>query len=176
MSIWDHPHPALTVDVAAFSLREGDLQVLLIQRADPPFEGSWALPGGFVDLGEPPEDAARRELEEETGVRDIRLEQLRVFGEPGRDPRGHVVSVVYLALLPAQSTTHIRASDDAADARCWPVHGLPALAFDHAEVLACALRRLREALEDPVGSGLLPDAFTVGELRAVWKAVRGAEL
>ncbi|MGD2146226.1 MAG: NUDIX hydrolase [Anaerolineae bacterium] len=147
MSIHDYPHPALTVDVVLLATGNGNLQVLLIQRHGPPFEGRWALPGGFVELGESPEDAASRELEEETGVRGVRLEQMRAFGDPGRDPRGHVVTLVFWGLLdgdraPGQPPCPVEAGSDADVARWWSIGGLPPLAFDHADILAYALRYL----------------------------------
>ena len=147
MSIHDYPHPALTVDVVLLAAGCGSLQVLLIQRDRPPFEGKWALPGGFVELGESPEDAASRELEEETGVRGVRLEQMRAFGDPGRDPRGHVVTLVFWGLVdrhgsPGELPCPVEAGSDAAVARWWSIGGLPPLAFDHGDILAYALRQL----------------------------------
>ena len=97
----DHPRPSVTVDIIVFTLREEDLQVLLIKRKHPPFEGMWAIPGGFVDIEESLEEAALRELEEETGVRDVYLEQLYTFGAPDRDPRGRTITVAYFAVAPA---------------------------------------------------------------------------
>lgn len=146
MSIQDYPHPALTADIVLLAAGNAP-QVLLIQRDKPPFRGTWALPGGFVKVGESPEDAARRELEEETAIRGIQLEQLRVFGDPGRDPRGHVVTIVFLGLLgrersPDQPPPHVEAGSDAARARWWSIDDLPPLAFDHADILAHALQRL----------------------------------
>jgi 8-oxo-dGTP diphosphatase len=153
MSIQDYPHTALTADVVLLAPGDGDLQVLLIQRDKAPFRGAWALPGGFVNVGESPEDAARRELEEETDIRDVPLEQLHVFGDPGRDPRGHVVTVVFLGLLGPdwsadQHPRHVEAGSDAADARWWSINDLPPLAFDHADILAYALQRVRAKLAD----------------------------
>ncbi len=145
MPLEDYPHPSVTADVVIFTRREDDLQVLLIKRGHPPFEGRWAIPGGFVEVGESLEEAARRELEEETGVRDVHLEQLHTFGDPDRDPRGHVITVAYLALVPPATPT--RAGDDAAEARWWPARDPPPLAFDHAGILACALRRLQSKRE-----------------------------
>jgi 8-oxo-dGTP diphosphatase len=147
MAIHDYPHPALTVDVVLLAAGSGDLEVLLIQREGPPFEGRWALPGGFVELGESPEDAASRELAEETGVHGVRLEQMRAFGDPGRDPRGHVVTLVFWGLLdhdwsPGGLPCPVDAGSDAAVARWWPTGGLPPLAFDHSDILAYALRQL----------------------------------
>jgi len=167
MSIHDYPHPALTADVVLFAVGEGALRVLLIQRNKPPFEGAWAFPGGFVNLGEAPRDAALRELKEETSLQNLVLEQLHTFGEPGRDPRGHVVTVTYLGVVHADAPRRTEAGSDAAQARWWSVDQLPLLAFDHADVLAYALRRLRSKLTGIVdASDLLPGSLTLGELRA----------
>src|SRR6202008_4448357 len=124
------PTVHVTVDVVIFALRDGELQVLLIQRGIPPFEGQWGLPGGFVRDGESLEAAARRELVEETGVKDVYLEQLYTFGDPDRDPRGRVITVSYFALAPSESIK-FHASTDASDADWFSVNKLPPLAFDH---------------------------------------------
>lgn len=172
----EYPRPMVTVDVVILTLREDDLQVLLIRRKNPPFAGMWAIPGGFIGIDEPLEKAALRELEEETGIRDVHLEQLYTFGDPGRDPRGRVITVAYLALLPPDRTT-VRAGDDAADARWWSVHNLPPLAFDHDRILACALERLRRQLEHPATlSGLLPETFTLSQLQSVYRVIWGERM
>ena len=140
-----YPRPALTVDVALVRGSEADREVLLIQRAADPFEGSWALPGGFVDENEPLEEAARRELAEETGLTDVgRLTQLGTYGDPGRDPRGWTVSVVFFARLEAGGP-EVRGGDDAADARWFAVWDLPQLAFDHDRIVEDALKLARHA-------------------------------
>lgn len=176
MLLEDHPRPSVTVDVIIFTLRANDLQVLLIKRGHPPFEGMWAIPGGFVDIAESLEGAALRELEEEAGVRDVYLEQLYTFGDPGRDPRGRTITVAYFALVTA-TAIHPRAGDDAAEARWWSVYDLPPLAFDHADILAYALQRLRYKLEyTAVGFELLPDTFTLSELQAAYEIVLGETL
>jgi 8-oxo-dGTP diphosphatase len=176
MPLEDHPRPSVTVDVIIFTLRENDLQVLLIKRKYPPFEEMWAIPGGFVEIDESLEDAALRELEEETGVRDVYLEQLYTFGDLARDPRGRVITVAYFALVPA-GAVQPRAGDDAADARWWCVYDLPSLAFDHSQVLPYALRRLRYKLEyTAVGFELLPEAFTLSELQAAYEVILGEAL
>ena len=136
--------PALTIDIVVVAPFEGQHKVLLIRRKHPPFEGRWAIPGGFVDPHESLEAAARRELLEETGIEPARLEQLHTFGAPGRDPRGWTVSVAYLAVLEegtAQSI-HPRAGDDAAEVDWFDLHAPPPLAFDHADILAHARREL----------------------------------
>lgn len=139
--VYDYPRPAVTVDVVIVT-REARPRVLLIRRKHDPFAGKWAIPGGFVDENEPLEDAAQRELFEETGVRRARLEQLEAFGDPGRDPRGWTVSVVFLAHIPAKSA-RAEADDDAAEVGWHRLDRLPPLAFDHAEILACARKRLK---------------------------------
>ena len=140
------PRPALTVDVACFAVDEGRLKLLLIQRNHPPFAGHWALPGGFVDEMEGLEAAAARELREETGLEDIALELFGAYGDPGRDPRGHTVTVAYLARL--HSCVRADAADDAADAAWFPVDELPPLAFDHDRVIADAVAAYRRSLRD----------------------------
>jgi 8-oxo-dGTP diphosphatase len=167
--------PRITVDVVIFTIREGRLSVLLVRRGVPPFKGAWAIPGGFVLPDEPLDVAARRELEEETGIRKVYLEQLYTFGDPGRDPRGRVVTVAYFALVAAEQTP--QAGSDAAEAAWWPMDALPTPAFDHGTILSYALERLRNKLEyTTVGFQLLPDRFTFGELQAVYEAILGRPL
>jgi 8-oxo-dGTP diphosphatase len=140
MYCYAYPHPAVTVDVALFSGAPSARRVLLIRRAAPPFQGCWALPGGFVDIDEDLPDAARRELQEETGLDAPALRQLGAYGTPGRDPRERVISVVYLAELRGQPLPV--AGSDAAEARWFEVSALPELAFDHARILDDALAAL----------------------------------
>ena len=171
---YTHPRPSVTVDVVLFTFSEGELRTLLIQRAGPPFAGQWALPGGFVRMDESLDDAAQRELLEETGVRDVYLEQLYTFGEPGRDPRGRVITVVYFALLSEDQAARmvVRGGDDAQDARWWNVDALPDLAFDHKPIVDYALQRLRWKLEwTALGFLLLPAQFTLSELQSVYETV-----
>jgi 8-oxo-dGTP diphosphatase len=176
MALEDYPRPSVTADVIIFTLRGNDLQVLLIRRKYSPFEGMWAIPGGFVGISESLEEAARRELEEEAGVRDVYLEQLYTFGDPGRDPRGRVITVAYFALVPSAAISP-RAGDDAAEARWWSVVHLPPLAFDHVGILAYALKRLRYKLEyTAVGFELLPEVFTLSELQAAYEIILGEKL
>lgn len=170
-----YARPAVTVDIVIFSLREADLKVLLVRRRYPPYKGKWAIPGGFVHPNETLEDAARRELAEETGVHDLYLEQLYTFGDPQRDPRGWVITVAHFALL-AQAVP-LQAGDDAAATDWFSLRALPELAFDHAEILKYAWQRLRYKLEyTAVGFQLLPDEFTLGELQTAYETVLGEKL
>lgn len=138
---YDYPRPALTVDIALFTLLNQKLHILLIQRKHDPFAGAWALPGGFVDENESLIDAARRELREETGIDLQELEQFGTFGDQGRDPRGWTVSVAFLSI--AKADVKLRPADDAAAAKWFPMTDLPALAFDHDRIIAAAWERLR---------------------------------
>lgn len=139
---YDYARPALTVDIALVSL-EAPFRILLIRRKHDPFAGRWALPGGFVDEGERPLDAARRELREETSLENIELEQLHTFGDPGRDPRGWTVSIVYLARARSEDL-HPKAADDAAEVAWFSFDALPPLAFDHAEVIGLVRERINQ--------------------------------
>jgi len=173
---YEYPRGALTVDCVVFGLDEEDLKILLIQRALPPFAGTWALPGGFVRVDETLEDAARRELEEETGLRSVFLEQLYTFGALDRDPRDRVVSVAYYALVKLSDHT-VQAATDARDAAWFGVHDVPSLAFDHAEILQLAVDRLRGKLRyQPIGFELLPRKFTLSQLQHLYELVLEREL
>jgi 8-oxo-dGTP diphosphatase len=140
---YEYPRPAVAVDMVIVTT-ERRPRVLLIRRKHDPFGGMWALPGGFVNESEALDAAARRELREETGVEAGKIEQLHAFGDPGRDPRGHVISVVYLARVNAKDM-HAEADDDAAEVGWFALSKLPPLAFDHDKVLALAKRRLTAA-------------------------------
>ena len=166
-----YPRPALTVDCVVFGLDETALQVLLIQRSAPPFTGQWALPGGFVELDETLDAAARRELAEETGLSNLFLEQLYTFGEIHRDPRERTVSVAYYALIKL-SDYRVQAASDARDAAWFPTSQLPPLAFDHAYILDVARERLRNKVRyQPIGFELLPNRFTLRHLqKRCWNA------
>lgn len=168
---YDYPRPALTVDCAVFGLDGGELKLMLIQRQLDPFRHRWALPGGFVQMDEALEDAARRELSEETGIERVFLEQLYTFGSPGRDPRGRVVTVAYYAL--ANLADHrIQAATDAENAGWFSIHDLPTLAFDHADIIGAALERLRNKVRyTPVGFELLPKKFTLSALQRLYETV-----
>ena len=171
---YDYPRPSVTVDVVVFGYDGGhELKLLLIQRGGEPFKGQWALPGGFVDMDEDLESSALRELEEETGVRDLFVEQLYTFGAPGRDPRGRVISVAYFALVNLTEHPAVAASD-AAQAEWYRLGTLPELAFDHAHIIRMATERLRAKVRyQPIGFELLPEEFTLAELQALYETVLG---
>ena len=172
MYTYSHPRPALSVDVVIFSLRDSQLQVLLIQRAGEPFQGMWALPGGFVRMDESLEEAASREMQEETGLQEAYLEQLYTYGEPSRDPRGRVVTVAYFALIPADAVFRKEGGSDASQALWYPINTLPDLAFDHKEIIHYAYRRLRYKLEySAVGFELLPTEFTLSEIQQTYEMI-----
>jgi len=163
--------PALTVDIVVFALDQDDLQVMLIQRDLEPHVGQWALPGGFVRVDETLDDAATRELREETGLSDIFLEQLYTFGELNRDPRERVVTVAYYALVNLAGHA-VQASSDARNAAWFPVNELPKLAFDHQKILDVALQRLRGKVRyQPIGFELLPEKFTLRQLQHLYEII-----
>ncbi|SCY91949.1 8-oxo-dGTP diphosphatase [Streptomyces sp. 136MFCol5.1] len=171
---------AVTVDLAVFTVRDGRLHVLLVERGEDPYKGHWALPGGFVLPRESAEDAARRELAEETGLTEatvfaLHLEQLCTYSDPDRDPRMRVVSVAYTALVP--DLPEPRGGGDAANARWWDAGALGALAFDHDRILTDAHDRIGAKLEySCLATAFCPAEFTLGELQQVYETVWGVEL
>jgi len=171
-----YERPSVTVDVIIFTIRKNDLKVLLVKRGVEPFKGSWAIPGGFVRMNESLDDAAIRELKEETGVEDVYLEQLYSFGSPDRDPRTRVITVAYFALVPSKKL-RLKATTDAIDVNWFSMYVLPELAFDHREILEYALKRLRYKLEytNAVAS-LLPDRFTLTELQRAYEILLDRKL
>jgi 8-oxo-dGTP diphosphatase len=173
---YDYPRPALTSDCVVFGVDQEELQVLLIQRDRDPFAGKWALPGGFVEIDEAPEKAAHRELQEETGLTGVDLEQFHTFGEPKRDPRGRTVSVAYFGLVNIADHA-AQAADDARSLAWLPVRKPPALAFDHDRILAMACARLNEKLRcQPIGFELLPRKFPLSQLQHLYETILGTPL
>lgn len=172
----EHEQPGVAVDIILFTIVEKELKVLLIRRELPPFEGAWALPGGFVRIDETLDQAARRELHEETGLEVRWLEQLYTFGALDRDPARRVISVSYFALVDS-SALDPHAGSDAAGVAWHPVGELPPLAFDHETIVSLALDRLRYKTEyAPVAFQLLPGEFTLSELQAVYEVILGRPL
>jgi len=174
---YDFPRPMVAVDIILFAWVDSRLLVLLVKRGAAPFRGYWALPGGFVEENEALEQAARRELEEETSLKGIYLEQLYSFGDPGRDPRGHAVSITHIALVNSAQMRGAAAGSDASALEWFPMKHLPRLAFDHKEILACGLARLRSKLEyTTMGFQFLARRFTLTELQEVYEAVLGRKI
>lgn len=173
----DYPAIAVTSDVVLLTIRQGKLAVLLVRRADHPFKGHWALPGGFAIENEDLTSTARRELAEETGIEtfDYHLEQLKTYSSPNRDPRMRVISTAYLAFMPEVPTP--KAGSDAELARFWLVEDLfkedsPQIAFDHEEIITDAIERARAKLEyTSLATSFLEEPFTLPDLRRVYEAV-----
>jgi 8-oxo-dGTP diphosphatase len=173
---YEFARPALTVDIVVFALDEEDLQVMLVERDLKPFAGQWALPGGFVRVDESLENAARRELEEETGLKNIFLEQLYTFGDLNRDPRERVVTVAYYALVNFEGHD-VHASTDARNAAWFSVNDLPKLAFDHQKILKTAHERLKGKVRyQPIGFELLPEKFTLRQLQHLYEVILDRKL
>ena len=172
MYSYRYPHPAVTTDIVIFTIRDGRLKLLLIKRGGEPYQGRWALPGGFVELDEDLESSARRELEEETGVSGVYLEQLYTFGRPDRDPRERVITVAYYALIPSDAV-RLQAATDAEAVGWFAFEELPPLAFDHDEIVAMAHQRLVAKLDySTIAFQFLPREFTLSELQDVYEIIR----
>lgn len=173
---YKYPHPAVTVDCVVFALHENDLKTLFIQRKSDPFRDKWAIPGGFVEMDENLEDAARRELREETGIQAAHVEQFHAYGEPGRDPRERVISVAHYTLIRINEQ-NIRASSDALKVAWFSLRKLPPLAFDHLTIVNTAVERLcSRALSSPAVFELLPSKFKLPQLQVVYETILGQTL
>ena len=168
---YQHPHPAITTDIVIFTIHDEKLKALLIKRAGEPFKGAWALPGGFAEIDEDLESAALRELEEETGVTGVYLEQLYTFGNPDRDPRERVITVAYYALAP-MDRIHVRPASDARDVDWFTCSDLPPLAFDHDQIINMARKRLSSKLDySTIALQFMPGKFTLSELQKVYEII-----
>jgi 8-oxo-dGTP diphosphatase len=166
----------VTTDVVLFTLRERALCVLLIERSNTPYQGMWALPGGFLEIAEDLEACAKRELQEETGIEGVYLEQLYTFGAPDRDPRERIISVTYFALT-RSDTLQPKAASDAARVAWFAVSELPELAFDHEEIIQLARQRLVAKLNySTIAFQLLPESFTLSQLQSVYETLLGEPL
>lgn len=166
----------VTVDNVIFTIINNQLQILLIKRDIEPFKGSWAIPWWFVLDGENCEQAAHRELQEETNVKNIYLEQLYTFSDVVRDPRGRVISIAYMAMV-ARENLSIKPWSDAVEAKFFPIKSLPKLAFDHKKILNYAIQRLAWKIEyTNVAQYILPAKFTLSELQKVYEIVLGQDI
>jgi len=163
--------PSVTVDIVIFTIKNRNLEILLVKRNLEPFKNQWAIPGGFVRIEESLDSAAKRELQEETGVKDVYLEQLYTFGSPKRDSRGRVITVAYMALINSDKLV-LEASTDVSEAKWFSIREVPALAFDHLEILSYALKRLKWKFEyTTVAFSLLPKEFTISQIQAIYEIV-----
>lgn len=177
MYTYAYAHPAVTTDIVIFTLQDSELKVLLIQRANDPYKDHWALPGGFIEIDEDLEPAALRELQEETGVTGVYLEQLYTFGTPGRDPRERVISIAYYALVPIDRLPHIRADSDASNVAWFACNHLPELAFDHKQIIELARNRLASKLDySTIALQFMPARFTLGDLQKVYEIILDSKL
>ncbi len=178
MYSYKFPRPSVTVDVVLFRWNENikDLECLLIERANDPHKGSWALPGGFLDMEETPATAAARELQEETGIKDIKVHEYKVFGDPTRDPRGRVLSIAHYAFLPINSEQQAKAADDAAKTQWFAIQKLPELAFDHDSVIAEALQAIVNDSQSAMPfAPIIPSDFSFETFKIMVQAIFRAE-
>ncbi len=170
---YKYPHPSVTTDCVIFGFDGTRLNVLLIERGNDPYKGCWAFPGGFLNMDESALEGAKRELYEETGLRDAYIHQFHAFSAPDRDPRERVISIAYFALV---RLTDVKAGDDAAKAQWFPLDEIPPLAFDHDKMLREALKALRRMIHfEPIGVELLPENFTKTQLQTLYEAILGGK-
>lgn len=166
---YKYPHPALTADCVVFGFDGKDLKILLIERGNEPCKGCWAFPGGFMNIDETIEQCARRELEEETGLKLAKIEQFHTFSEVNRDPRERVVTVAFFALV---KQAEVKGGDDAARAQWFPIKDIPQLAFDHDNILRHAQRTLKERIHfEPIGFELMDEEFSMPDLQRLYEAI-----
>ena len=170
---YKYPHPAVTTDCVVFGFDGKGLSVLLIERGIEPYKGKWALPGGFLRMDETAEQGALRELFEETGVRDIYIEQLQAFSTVDRDPRERVITIAFFALI-RQDEYEVIAGDDAANAKWFTLDQIPPLAFDHQSILQAAHERLKQNIHfESIGFHLLNEKFTMPQLQTIYESILG---
>ena len=166
---YKYPHPSVTTDCVVFGYDGLRLNVLLIERGADPFKGHWAFPGGFLNIDESAQQGAKRELFEETGLREAYLRQFHTFSAVNRDPRERVISIAYYALV---RISEVKGGDDAAKAQWFPLDSVPPLAFDHEMMLRMAIKELRRQIHfEPIGLELLPEKFTMTQLRHLYEAI-----
>ena len=166
---YKYPHPCVTTDCVIFGFDGTKLNVLLIERGIDPFKGRWAFPGGFLKMDETALQGAKRELFEETGMKDAYIHQFHAFSGVDRDPRERVITIAYFALV---RISEVKAGDDAAKAEWFPLDEIPSLAFDHDMILRLALKELRKQIHfEPIGFELLPEKFTIKELQLLYEAI-----
>ncbi len=171
---WKNIH--IAADIVVFTVSKGVLQVLLIRRKNPPFKGQFALPGGFVEIDESLEEAALRELEEETGVRGIFIKKIAAYGDVSRDPRGRIVSIAFMALIDSEKF-RLESKVDAMEAQWVSVSSIRNLAFDHMKILNDALSELRFEIQTTnIAAQILPEKFTLTELQELYERVMGEKL
>ena len=166
---YKYPHPSVTTDCVIFGFDGVKLKVLLIERGCEPYKGRWAFPGGFLKMDESAEEGAKRELEEETGLKAAYIKQFQTFTEPDRDPRERVITIAYYALVRIQD---VNGGDDAAKAQWFDLEDVPSLAFDHDRILRKAMQELRKQIHfEPIGFELLPEKFTMSALQHLYEAI-----
>jgi 8-oxo-dGTP diphosphatase len=168
---YDYPRPAFTADVVVFSFIDNILKVLLIERKNDPYQGFWALPGGFVDENEIVANAAERELQEETGLKINKIDLFFIASDPGRDPRGWVISAIYLGFVSPEKAI-VRAGDDAGKVGFHSLRKIPALAFDHKKILEAALRKLKTDIRHQIiNPDILSESFEISELESLYSQI-----
>lgn len=171
MALKDYERPSVTCDIVIFTVSNNGLEVLLVKRGVEPYKNSWAIPGGFIKMNESLEETAKRELYEETGVKDVYLEQLYTFGNVKRDPRGRVITTTYMALTNSEKI-NLKPKTDVVEAKWFSINKLPQLGFDHKEILEYALKRLRWKFEYTlVGFSLLNKKFKLSELLKLYEII-----
>lgn len=166
---YKYPHPAVTADCVIFGFDGVGIKVLLIQRGIEPYKGKWAFPGGFMNIDETVEECAKRELEEETGLKTTSVEQFHTFSDVNRDPRERVITVAHYALVRLEE---VKGGDDARSAQWFAMNEIPSLAFDHDRILRIAVNRLKERIcFEPIGFELLPEIFTMSALQNLYESI-----